>query len=143
MPSFYPLVGCIAKAALDQGELALSKLALFQSTFTPGPNTVLADLTAVGVECDYDGYTTGGKTITAFNDPGLDPAGGAAISSPLVQFDSVPTGPPPVTNLVGGWFLTTAGGDLWAIGTFVTAAPMGGTGNILPLVIKLVEATGA
>lgn len=142
MPSFYPLVGCVAKATIDQTELAASKLRLFQSSFSPTINTVLADLTDPAVECDYDGYTAGGETITAFNDAGLDPAGGAAISSPLVQFNSVPTGPPPVTNLVGGWFLVTSGGDLWAIGTLTNPAPMGGDGNILPLVIKLIEATG-
>ena len=138
MAAFYPLVGTIWKAGLAQTALAASKLHLLKAGFVPSQSSQLADCQAN--ESGFDGYSA--QTITAFNPPGLDPAGGAAISSPLVQFSSTPAAPPHTEN-VGGWFLVTTGGTLVAIGTLATPQPMGGSGQILPLVVKLIEATGA
>lgn len=139
MASFYTLTGCLFKAGLDKTALAASHLRLFQSDFSPTPASTLQD--CIDNECDFDGYAA--AAIAAFNDPGLDPAGGASISSPLVQFVSAPADPN-VTNNVGGWFLVSATTKLVAVGTYPPPGmPMGADGDILPIVVKLLEATGA
>jgi hypothetical protein len=140
MASFYPLTGCLFKAGLDKTALAGSHLRLFVQGFTPSITSSLQD--CIDNECDYDGYAP--LTITAFNDPGFDTAGGASISSPLVQFVSTPASPSK-TNNVGGWFLVSTGspGTLVAVGTYPSPGmPMGLAGQVLPIVVKLLEATG-
>lgn len=116
----YSLSGCEVIAALVQTELALSKLRLFKSTLEPTPATPLADF--VTDEADFTGYPAGGETITAWLDPILATPSGYSIQSTMEQFvvgDPVVTG-----NVIGGWFLESAGGDLIAYGTFGDPIPM-------------------
>lgn len=135
---FYPNVGALEKAAVLKAALDGGKIRLFQSSFVPLVNSPLADF--VAAEADYDGYVAGGVTVAAWLPPLLDPAGGASIEMPIVQFAYV-AGVPGVGNTIGGWFYTTASGML-ICGEFPQPIPLQANGQGLPLAIKLVEATG-
>lgn len=123
------LSGSLLEATALQTALAASKLRLYQSSLTPTAATPLADF--VTAEADFDGYPAGGETITAFADPILDPAGGYSIGSPLVQFMTDPAESTP--NLIGGWFLVEAGGELIGYCNFGSAQPMQVPGQGLPI----------
>jgi hypothetical protein len=138
MPIFYTNAACMVNAAEKQTALALSKCRLFKSTFVPTPATTKAELEAN--EADYTGYTAGGETITAWLDPLLDPAGGASITAPTIQFDV--TGPVVDTDIVGGFWVEDAGGDVRLVGQFAAPVPMEVVGQGFPLNIKIVEPTG-
>lgn len=128
------------KATEVQTLLAASKLRLFQSTLTPNAQTPKADF--VANEADYDGYTAGGVAITAFLGPIADPAGGASIVSPLTLFSYVDdTGH--VGNMIGGWFLETATGEVWAYGVYPQAIALAADGDAIPQVVSLVEGQNA
>ncbi len=138
MSVFYPNSGTLEIASGVQTMLALSKLRLFKSTLSPGVTTTKAQLLAE--EADFTGYPAGGETVTAFLSPGLYPLGGASISAPTEQFAT--TDPTIVGNLIGGWWLENAGGDVIAIGTFPSPVPMQTPFQILPITITLVFGTG-
>lgn len=137
MAIFYPNSATLVMAGEQQTALALSKCRLFQSDLVPSVSTVKADLT--GAEADYDGYTAGGETITAFSNPLLDPAGGASIEA-FVQFEWAHVATD-VGNLIGGFWIEDAGGDVRVIGTFPVPVPMQGAGQGIPLLVKLVQGT--
>jgi len=126
-------VGTVIKTAL-----ALSKLRLFKNSFAPNALSVKADF--VAAECDYDGYVAGGIAVTAFLGPAFNPTGGAMITSPVTNFTYV-AGVPLVGNMVGGWWLETAAGLLWAYTVFPQPISMAVDGNQLPLVIQFLEGT--
>lgn len=134
----YPNVGAINIATLVQTELALSKLRLFKQGFIPGVGTTAANL--IAEECDFTGYPAGGNEVTAFFDPILNPLGGASTDWPTSQFAAA--APYTVGNMVGGWWLETAAGDLIACGTFAEAIPIGAAGQGLPLAGSLVFPNG-
>lgn len=139
MGAFYTLEATLQNATEKQTALALSKVRLFKSSLTPTPSTTKADL--VAAECDYDGYTAGGEAITAFLDPLLDPAGGASITAPTVQFawSHVATD---VGNLVGGAWLEDAAGKVRLVMPFAEDVPMEGPAQGFPLNLKIGEPTG-
>jgi hypothetical protein len=139
MGIFYTNAACLQNAAEKQTALALSKVRLFISTLIPSVSTVKDDLTAA--EADYTGYTAGGEVITAWLDPLLDPSGGASITAPTVQFDWVGA-LPGTSNLIGGFWLEDAAGNVRLVGTFAQPIPMEGPGQGFPLNIKIVEPTG-
>jgi len=116
--------------------LANSKLALFRNTLVPNVNTPKASFT--GAEADYDGYTAGGVTVTAFSGPFFDPAGGASIVSPNEYFAWVHD-TDDVGNLIGGWWLEDSTGLVWAYGTFPEPISMAAAGDAIPMVITLTE----
>lgn len=136
---FYPNSACLKQAGELKTVLALSKVRLFLSTLVPSVSTTITELEAA--EADYDGYTPGGETITAFLGALLDPAGGASITAPTVQFDWVHD-TDDVTNLIGGFWLEDAAGAVRVIGTFAAPIPMEGPGQGFPLNLKLVQTTG-
>lgn len=138
MGVFYPNAGCLAKATILQTALAGGKMHLFKDGFVPTVTTTKAELDAQ--EADFDGYTAGGETVAAWLSPLLDPAGGASIESGTVQFEWAHD-TDDVTNLIGGWYYTTAAGQL-IVGTFPVSIPMEGPGQGIPLNVKLVEASG-
>jgi len=136
---FFPNSASLAIAALVQGELALSKIRLFQDGFSPSVNTTRAQL--IAEEADYTGYAAGGETVTAFLPPILNPLGGASIDWPTVQFDAV--APYTVGNVIGGWWLEDAAGAVvYAIGTFAAPIPVGAAGQGFPLSGSLVFPQG-
>ena len=137
MAVFYPNVGCLWLAGNVQTDLANSVLHLYKSSLSPTVSTILSELTAA--ECDYDGYSA--KTITAWLNEILNPAGGASTQAPTQQFEYV-DGVSHTANNVGGWYLVTSGGSLVAIGTFTEPIPMAANGNGIPLDILLRFGTG-
>jgi len=138
MGIFYTNAACLVNAAEKQTALAASKVRLFKSTFVPTVATTLAELEAD--EADFTGYPAGGATITAWLDPLLDPAGGASITAPTVQFAVDPA--PSATDIVGGFWLEDAAGDVRLVGQFAAPVPMEVEGQGFPLNIKIVEPTG-
>ncbi len=101
------MTGAKLEATAGKTRLANSVLHLFQSSFTPTPNSTLADFTAA--EADFDGYA--GITIATWSDPVL--AGqGFAIYAPTQTFrwehDTDDVG-----NQIGGAYLVTSGGVLY------------------------------
>lgn len=139
MATFYSNAATLQNAAEMQTVLALSKVRLFKSTFVPTVATVKADLT--GNEVAFTGYPAGGAAITAFLDPVLNPAGGASISAPTVQFD---VGPAPITatDIAGGFWLEDAAGLVRLIGTFAAPVPLEVLGQGFPLNLLLGFPTG-
>jgi len=124
--TIYPNTGALLLAATMRTFLAASKMKLYQTIASPlSPSTVLADLT----EADYDGYTE--KTLTTWNLPYLDPAGGASIQPGTQQFDFVAAAG--TTNVVLGFYILDAAGALVCVGSFDSPIPMGNTGDSIPI----------
>jgi hypothetical protein len=99
---------------------------LYKAIATPlSVSTVIGDFT----EADYDGYVA--KTITAWNNAYLDPAGGASIQSGTQQFDF--TSVPLTTNLVLGFYVTNAAGALIFAGNFDAPIAMIQNGDSIPV----------
>lgn len=130
---FYPNDGALVLASVMQTDLQGGAVRLFQSTFSPETTTTLAEL--VAAEADFTGYPAGGFAASVF-DPALYPLGGASITLATVQFETAD--PTTDGNLIGGWFLVDANGDLVAIGVFPNAQPMQVPHQALPVSITLV-----
>lgn len=114
-----------------QGEMALSKLHLFKAeVLTLGPTTTLAELAAA--EAAYDGYTAGGVTVTAFNDPVFESGTGAVVHGPLTQFNYVDAGGDPET--IAGWYITDAAGILRGAGELDEPQVMGTNDDGIPVI---------
>lgn len=110
-------------ATANKTRNANSVLHLFKQGFLPTPASVLADFTAE--ECDFDGYAA--ATIAAWGDPVL--AGQAwATYAPTQTFRWV-LDVDAVGNMVGGWYLVTAGGELIMYGIYDPAIPAQGPGQ--------------
>lgn len=139
MPAFETLAATIQDATERKTILALSKVRLYQNTLNPNPSTTKTEL--VAAEADYDDYPAGGEAITAFLAPVLNPAGGASISAPTVQFD-VTSAAPVVTNLIGGAWLEDAAGLVRLVMPFAAAVPMAVQGEGFPLNITIGFPTG-
>jgi hypothetical protein len=127
-----PLSGGLWTAGLIQTALALSKLRLCTTGLNVSPNTTLAE--CVALEATFSGYTAGGYSLTTWNAPVFDPAGGASIQSLQVQPAQSAT---TVTNILGSWFLVDATGVLIAVGNFDSPIPMAVVGDGFPITVKL------
>jgi hypothetical protein len=125
------------KANDIKAALALSKLRLFKSGLTVTQFTTKVEL--VAAECDFDGYTAGGYTLTAWTGPITDPNGGAILTSPLVNPAFSDPSDPIVGNDVGGWWVEDAGGTVRLVGQYGPARPIQGEGDGFPVVIQIVE----
>jgi len=135
VPQFFPNAATAWLADLVQTELALSKIRLWQDgEISPSIATTRAEL--VAAEADYTGYTAGGEELTAWFDPLNNPVGGSSIDSQKVQFDTA--SPYTISNVIGGWWVETAGGDLVVIGQFAEPIPMSGAGAGFPLSASIV-----
>lgn len=135
MPQFFPNAATTWLGLLVQAELALSKLRLWQSgEITPSIATTRAQL--VAAEADYTGYTATGEELTAWFAPLANPLGGSSIDSPKEQFAAA--SPYTVGNLIGGFWVETAAGDLVVIGTFENPIPVGAAGQGFPLSVSLI-----
>lgn len=135
---FYTQQAALAKAGEIKTALALSKLCLFKADLSPNQFTTKAELEAA--ECDFDGYTSGGYTLTAWTGPLIDPNGGAILTSPLVNIAYGPAEDPPVTNSVGGWWIEDASGDVRLVGTYNPPRNANMVGAGWPFVAQIVEA---
>lgn len=117
-PPFFPNSSAFDQANAMKTALALSKVRLFTSGFTPTPATTQAEL--VAVECDFDDYAA--ATITAWLTPITSPFGGAQITAPTVEF--VCAALQVVGNNVGGYWIEKAAGAVVLIRQFDDPVPM-------------------
>jgi hypothetical protein len=131
----YTNAGALFLATLVQTALAASKVRLFQNGMvTISPTTTKADL--VAAEASFTGYTAGGYAIATWLSPILAPEGGYSIQSPLVQADTA--SPYTVGNVIGGYWIQEAGGDVIFAVQFAVGVPMQTAGQGLPLTSRLV-----
>ncbi len=134
----YTLLGAEFIAAAVRTALAAGHIKLFKSSFTPSPDSPLADFTAA--EADFTGYTP--IAVTNWNTPILGPGSSFQIGMPLVQFETA--NPTTVGNLIGGFFYEDAANAVGVIyGTFATPVPMEVPFQGIPLAPVLVFPTGA
>lgn len=85
---------------------ALSVIKLFKAGFEPTPDNVVADYDAE--EADYSDYAP--QTVTAWLDPAKADTGGWRITAPTSQF--LCDGDQAVGNMIGGFWVELAGGDV-------------------------------
>lgn len=129
----FPNAGAMRIATLVQTYLAASLLRLFKSDFVPSISSTFDEFEAA--QADYTGYAEG--ELTAWLAPVLNPAGGASINSPTIQFAAAT--PYTVGNVIGGWYLLDAAEtQVVAFGTFASPIPIGAAGQGFPMNITLV-----
>lgn len=125
-----------ALATEVKAALALSKLLLGDDSYTP---TVFSSASELGAhEIEASGYTAGGYTLTAFLGPLNDPDGGSYVTSPMVNIVYGPVADPPVTAMVGYWWVEDASGDVRAVGIFDPPRPLSSLGDGWQQVVQLV-----
>lgn len=134
----YTRESAVTKAGVVKTTLALAKLRLFKEGLVVSQFTTKEDLE--DAECDFDGYTGGGYTLTAWSGPLYATGGGAVITSPLTNVAFGPASDPPVTNSVGGWWIETAAGDVWTAGNYDPPRLMQTVGDGFDFIDQLVEA---
>ena len=116
--------------------LALSKLRLCASPFVPNAFTTKAEL--VAAEAAFDGYPAGGYPLAAWSGPLNDPAGGAIITSPLVNAAYGPAEEPPVTASISAGWVEDTSGDVRLIFTYDPVRPMLAEGDGWPIIAQMV-----
>lgn len=133
----YTKEAAMAKATLIIDSLALSKLRFVVAPFAPSQFTTKAEL--VAAEANFSGYTAGGYTLTAWTGPSNKVTGGAGLLSPLVNptFDGADI--TPVTNVLSGFWVEDAGGDVRLVGTFDPTITMAAAGDTFPWIREIVE----
>lgn len=125
----FPMASVLFQAGLMQAALAASHIRLFKEGLQCAFTTTLADL--VAVECDYDGYPADG-IVGNWSAPTLGLGFSAVINSAVAQFATAGGGPGN-WNVVGGFFIVTAGGTLFLCGNFPSAIPMQTVGAGFPV----------
>lgn len=137
----YTQESALTKAAEIQTALALSKLRLVQGSVVITQFTTRETLLAN--EADFDGYPTGGYTLTAWSDPLKAAVGGAVITSPLINIAYGPASDPPVTNSVCGWWIDDADGNVRTAGNYNPPRLLQALGDGFQFVDQLIEARNA
>lgn len=114
--------------------LAVGKIRLFKSGFTPDITTTVADL--VENEANYSGYAAGGIAVAEWNGPYFAPEGGMAIQTPSVDFSTATT--VTVPNLIGGWWFQDDNNSAVVIAEFGDPQPMQVPYQVLTIQVRLV-----
>jgi len=131
-----PLSGAAEDVGLIKTNLVNAVIHLFDDTLTPSPTTVKADL--VAAECDFDDYTS--QVIAAWTGPVLAPISGWQINAPVQTWTVVTN---VITDLVGGYWIETAGGVVHDIFVFDQPVPMTVPGQSVQVVpVELVSTQG-
>lgn len=125
------------KATIIQGGLANSKLRLVKNPITINQFTTKETLEAN--EADFDGYTEGGYTLTAWIAPNNDPGGGAVITSPLTNIAFGTPSDPPVGNTLYGWWIEDSTGAVRLVGVWNPERPIQAPGEGFPMIVQIVE----
>lgn len=125
----YPTLAQVEMVNLLKVPYATGIIHLTSSIFVPGPNTTLADLTAI--EATFTGYSP--VTLTAIPAAYIDPInGGISQAIPLAEFSTA--SPYTVGNTVYGGFITDAAGpNLLACWNVPAGWNMTGADQSLPL----------
>lgn len=127
MKPIYTNEMCINILTAKQTLLANCKVRLFQDTL--GQYSATTPKTAlVAAEATYTGYAA--KVVAAVLDPYLVPGAGANMQVPTQQFQ--PTGTA-VSNMIRGWWLELATGEVQIGAQFDADIPMGDVTNAIPL----------
>lgn len=104
-----------------------AKVLLFKNNVSPGPNTVLGDLT----ECDFTGYAV--SAAVTWGTPGWQPDGTAIVVGDLKTFTVGAT--PTILNTVYGWALVDTGKTVCYLARkFDTAVNLTQAGNFVDVV---------
>jgi len=112
VPQFItPFSAAFKTADLLKTNLVNAVCHLFQFGFNPSVSTSQAEL--VAVEATFDDYVT--KTIAAWTGPVLAPSPGYQLNGGLVQWIVVTN---VVTNIIGGYWIENAAGDVMQIVKF-------------------------
>jgi len=112
MPQFItPFSGARNIADLVKTDSVNAIISLFKFGFNPTVSTLKAELEAN--ECDFDDYVT--KVIAAWTGPTLAPSPGYQLNGGLVQWIVLTN---VVTNIVGGYWIENAGGEVLQIVKF-------------------------
>jgi len=138
MPTrFFPNTRALDEATTLQTEMALSVVKLFLSTFIPTPDNVVGDYDTN--EATFTTYAP--QTITAWLDPVSAVGGGYRITAPTVQFDLAST--PASGNMIGGYWVENAGGDVVLVTIFDAPVPMTVAGNSIQVNPTIVVPNGS
>jgi len=128
---------CMNIQTARQAALANCKVRLFQDTLGSLTNaTTKAEM--VAAEATYTGYLA--KTVVALLAPYVVPGGGANVQIPTQQFQ--PTGSA-VTNMIRGWWVELATGDIQVSARFDADIPMASVNDAIPLDIIFNEGNAA
>lgn len=125
------------RCTLLRAALASSKVRLCQAPFVFASNTTKE--AALVAEADYDGYTSGGNTITAFGAP-LDATGGGAAIAAETTFTYVDDTGHVANTISSGWVELAAGGIILP---FNLASPITLQADGQGFVLQLVDTEGA
>lgn len=138
MPApFRPNSRALALAIAARAAYAMSVIKQFKAGLVPTPATLVAELDAA--ECDYDDYAP--ITITAWLAAALAPSGGWQITAPTSQ--ALCAADQAVPNMVGGWWIELAAGDVFVIRQFDAPVPMAIAGNFIQITPTEVFGNGA
>lgn len=132
--SILPLSGAEADITLVKASLVNSVVSLFNETLTPTQTTTKGELEAA--EVTHTDYAP--KTIAAFAGPYLASVPGYAINSPVQQW-IVST--PGEEQLVGGYWIETAGGVVHDIVQFDAPIPFQLVGQVVQFVCEEIMRT--
>lgn len=124
----YPNAAALLVVNLVRTELANSVMKLYQNDYTPNEGTILADMTVA----TFSGYAN--KTVAALLPAYIEPAGGASAQVATVQWDHNGGA---TSNIIYGFSLENAGGDLILAGRFENPIPMASLGDSIPLDTKV------
>ena len=135
---FYPLTECLANAIAMVTRYAGCKCRLFSGDFTPNFKTNILEL--VAHEANYDGYTPGGVAVDGVSSPVLCNSPGFLVTLTFPAFRVADN--PSATDVVGGFWIESAAGDLRIIGVFPDLIPMQTSGQGFPIITTLVASSG-
>lgn len=127
--------GATAWATVTKTALAAGKLRLTQGLVI---SAITTKAQLVAAEATFDGYPAGGYALAAWTGPINFSGGGAVITSPLVNPAYGPAGVPPVQNSVNGYWVETAGGDVYIAGNYDPVNPMNIVGDGFPSITQFV-----
>lgn len=129
---FYPISSVLAQAGAVRTLLAGCAVRLWQAGANPSFGVSLGEM--VANEATFSGYPAGGIEIAAWSNPILATGQGSAINGGLVTFEHSGGAE---TNLIGGFFVVTAGGVLYIVGQFPEPVAMQVAGQGLPIALAL------
>lgn len=122
--SYISQSGALLDAQTWQTLLENATMHLFQSSYTPQPTDPITLFQAA--ECTFDGYAP--STIATWDNPVLAGTAWALLCAIQIFRWTFSTG---VNNMVGGYWIQTAGGTLVTYAVFDPAESAGGTGQAI------------
>jgi len=112
------------------------KMRLFKAGFFPNYATTWDDLLLH--QCDYSGYPEGGATLT-WGGPLINPTGGCSVNTECT-FAYAAGEDPLISNTVGGGWIETSTGKVFAFFTFPSPATLAKNGD--GFIVHLTETVG-